>query len=108
MLGYPNLALNSAQEALRQAHDLAHPFTPAVTLYAIATVYLFRREVQAVREPTEALLVLAREQGFRTVAIATAWQGWILAIQGQAEAGREQVHQTSQSTEAGHLEAVAP
>jgi hypothetical protein len=51
MLGYPNLALNSAQEALRQAHDLAHPFTLAVTLYAIATVYLFRREVQAVASP---------------------------------------------------------
>ena len=76
MLGYPDLALHSAREALRKAHDFAHPYTLAVTLYGTVTDYLFRREVQAVREPTEALLARALEQRFpHWVTVGTAWQG---------------------------------
>ena len=39
-------------------------------------------------------MALALEQGFPNwVAAATAWQGWTLAMQGQAEAGMEKVRQ---------------
>jgi tetratricopeptide (TPR) repeat protein len=64
MLGYPDQALNSLHEALRLAHELAHPFTLAVALYGLAVLHQLRREVQAVHERAEALMALASEQGY--------------------------------------------
>jgi predicted ATPase len=94
MLGYPDQALNSLHEALRLAHELAHPFTLAVALYGLAVLHQLRREVQAVHERAEALMALASEQGFPTwVANATLWRGWTLAMRGQAEAGIGKVRQ---------------
>jgi predicted ATPase len=66
-------------------------------------------EIQNVHEQTEALLTLASEQGFPAfLARGTLSRGWILAMQGQAEAGTALVRQvlTAQSQtveETGHL-----
>jgi predicted ATPase len=54
----------------------------------MATLHWFRREVRAAHELTETLLAHAKERGFpELVTWGTALQGWILATQGQAEAG---------------------
>jgi len=94
MLGYPDQALNSIHEALRLAHELAHPFTLTVALCGIALLHWFRGEVQAAHERTETLMALASEQGFPIwVAAGTGLRGWILAARGQAEAGIGQMCQ---------------
>ena len=64
-LGYADQALASAHEALRLAHELAHPFTLVMSLNAMAVLHCFRREVQAAHELTETLLARAQEQGFQ-------------------------------------------
>jgi len=52
------------------------------------------RDVQAVQERTEALLGVAREQGFPFwLALGTFRQGWVLAEQGQDKEGIVQMHQ---------------
>jgi len=80
-LGYADQALGSAHEALRLAHELAHPFTLVMSLYAMTSLYGLRREIQAAHEWNETLLAHARERGFPTWgAWGTALRGWTLAM----------------------------
>jgi predicted ATPase len=93
-LGYPDQAVQRSYEALTLARELAHPFNVATALYFVAEVHGFRREGQSTYEQAEALLVLAREQGFALrVAHATTLQGWALVEQGQGKAGIAQMRQ---------------
>ena len=64
VLGYPDQALQRGQEALALAHELAHPFSLAFALGQASQLHGFRREWPAVHERAEALMALAREQGF--------------------------------------------
>jgi predicted ATPase len=93
-LGYGDQALAGGHEALRLAHELAHPYTLVMSLYGIAVLHWLRREVQAVHEKNGTLLTHAQEQGFPAwIAWGMALRGWILAMQGQAERGIAQVRQ---------------
>jgi predicted ATPase len=94
LLGYPDQALKRSQEALTLAQGLSHPYSLAYALNFAGNLYQFRQEWQAVREQTEALLVLAREQGFPVwVAWGTILRGWALTEQGQNEEGIAQIRQ---------------
>ena len=54
----------------------------------------FRREVRAAQERAEAAISLATEQGFpHWRAQGAILRGWVLAQQGQAQAGIAQIHQ---------------
>ena len=90
--------LEQAQERSRQALALAHqradPFSLSITRYQAARFHYHRREPQAVREHIEALLALAREQGFALYeAKGTNLHGWDWTEPSQAEAGLAQMHQ---------------
>jgi predicted ATPase len=51
-------------------------------------LHIYRREREAVHERTEAMIVVAREQGFATWnASGPIWRGWLLAERGQQEEG---------------------
>jgi hypothetical protein len=65
-LDYPNQALARIHDALRLAHELAHPFTLAVVLHFASRLHQYRREVQAVQAQAESVMALASEQGFST------------------------------------------
>jgi predicted ATPase len=65
LLGYPEQAVQCSHEALKLAQDLAHPFSLVFALGQGAMLHEFRREAEAVRERAEAVLALAREQGFQ-------------------------------------------
>jgi tetratricopeptide (TPR) repeat protein len=93
-LGYPAQAVRRSQEALALAHELAHPSSLAEAQYWAAFLSHHRREVPAVQAQAAALLTLATAQGFPLwEGFGTCWQGWVLAVQGQSEAGLAQLHQ---------------
>lgn len=87
-LGYPNQALQSNQEALILAEQLAHPFSQALAQYWLCMVHQFRREDQAAQAHAEAAIKLAGDQGFPYILNgATSIRGWALAVQGHAHEG---------------------
>jgi predicted ATPase len=54
----------------------------------------YRRDIPAVHQHTEAMVVLAAEQGFtQWAALGTGFRGWALALQGQGEDGMAHLRQ---------------
>jgi predicted ATPase len=94
LLGYPAQALARLHDALKLAHALSHPFSLAFARCWVAWVYQWRRDVPAVHEQAEAAGALSTAQGFpQWAAMGTSLRGWVLAMQGQGEAGLVQVRQ---------------
>ena len=97
------------QEAVRLAHELAHPHTLVFALLIAAYCSQFRDEATAVRERAEALLTLAAEQGFAFRAMpATITRGWALAAAGQLEEGIGRIQEGLAEVWATDTEVVAP
>jgi predicted ATPase len=93
-LGYPDQALQRIHQALTLAQELSHPFSLAYALLWAAMLHQLRREVQAVQERAEAVIVLSTEQGFPyLLATGTISRGWTLAKKGQGEEGLLQIRQ---------------
>ena len=93
-LGYPDQALTRSHEALALAEEHAHPFSQAIALAYAVMLHQFRREQHTVYAHAETALALCTEQGFAYyLAWVTIIQGWSLAVQGQREAGIEQMRQ---------------
>jgi len=93
-LGYPDQAIKSNQEAIILAQELSHPYSLAVALEGATMVHQFRREAQGTQERAETVLAFSREHGFPVYsALATLYQGWALAEQGQEEEGISQMRQ---------------
>jgi class 3 adenylate cyclase/predicted ATPase len=93
-LGYPTRALRRCQEALTLAQSLAHPHSLALVRHLAAYLHQRRRKTSAVLAQAEALVSLATAQQFPLfAAMGTFWRGWALALQGQGEEGRAQIHQ---------------
>ena len=93
-LGYPSQAMQRSQEALVLAQELSHPYSLTVAQSWAAHLHHRRREVPAVQAQADALLTLATTQGFSLMAgFGTCWRGWVLAIQGEGEAGLAQLYQ---------------
>jgi predicted ATPase len=93
-LGYPDQTLKNTQDALRLAHELAHPHTLAFALNLTTYFYQFCHEGTDVREQAEACLTLSTEHGFAyRVAVATIMRGWALAAAGQLEEGVVQMQE---------------
>jgi predicted ATPase len=81
-------------EALALAHALAHPYYLVQARVVAAQAFAFCRDVPAVHEHAGAAIALGTEQGFPFwVTWGTLLRGWALAMQGQREAGRAQIHQ---------------
>jgi predicted ATPase len=94
LLGYPDQALASMNDALSLATELAHPFSQAFALNIAAIGLQLRREGKAVYEHADAGVTLSTEQGFpHWVAFSTILRGWALADLGQQEEGLTQMRQ---------------
>jgi class 3 adenylate cyclase/predicted ATPase len=94
LLGYPEQSLASLHEVLAVAHALSHPYTLAQARMVAAHIFAFCRDVPAVHEHAGAAIALATEQGFPFwLAWGMSMRGWALAMQGQGEEGRTQLHQ---------------
>jgi len=108
-LGYPDQARTRINEALTLAQDLSHPFSLAEALLFAALLHQLRQEGHAAQERIEAMIALSTEQGFAYVlANGTLLQGWVLAEQGQTEAGIAQLRQGLAALRATGTEANRP
>ena len=94
MLGYPDQALQSINDALTLAQELTHPFSLVFASTIASVVHQFRREEEAVQERAEALMTLSNEQGFAFwLAYGMTLRGWALATQGEGAEGIPQIRQ---------------
>jgi predicted ATPase len=93
-LGYPDQGLARNEEAVTLAQHIVHPYSLCYALNLAAVIHQLRREGRAAQEYDEALISLAKEQGFPyLMAEGAIVCGWALVHQGQAQAGIEQMHQ---------------
>jgi len=108
-LGYPDQGLTQSQEAMALAQQIAHPFSLGFALGNTAAFHLIRREVRASQERVEAIIILAKEQGFPQFrAFGSMLYGWALARQGQAQEGIEQLNQGLRAYRATGAELARP
>jgi adenylate cyclase len=108
-LGYPDQALQHSQAALRLTQEASSLYNLTTALCYTAIMHQFRREAQAAHEQSTAAMTLSTEQGFAYwLAVSTILHGWVLAMQGQVEAGIAQMHQGLAATEAMGLKAYKP
>jgi predicted ATPase len=104
-LGYPDQAVQRSREAIAMAQEMHHPFSIALAESYAAMLWQFRQEPHIANEHAEMALALSTEHGFAYYqAWATIIQGWVVAEQGQREAGIAQMQQgltTLQATGGG-------
>jgi predicted ATPase len=102
MLGYPDQALRASYDGLALAQELSHPFTLAFAFEEVAMLHQCRREVQATRQQTEAMMALANEQGFPVFApVETILRAWTLTMEGEWHEAIAQIQQAMAALRAG-------
>jgi predicted ATPase len=78
-LGYPDRALQRADEACTAAETLAHPFSQVFALNYRTRVHQLRREVQATLDESARFIALCTEIGTPALLLlGKLWQGWAL------------------------------
>jgi class 3 adenylate cyclase/predicted ATPase len=94
LLGYPEQALERANEVLTLAQNLEHPYTLARGLYYTTLVHQLRREWQMVSECADTAITVATAQQVAIVlAVGPIMRGWALAMQGHGAEGLTQLRQ---------------
>jgi predicted ATPase len=92
--GYPAQARTQSAKALSMAQQLVHPYTLARTLYFDTILCQCRRDVQAVRDQTEAAITVATAEGFALMqATGPIMRGWAIAMQEYSPEGLGQIRQ---------------
>jgi predicted ATPase len=93
-LGYADQAQRRYQEALTLAQQLEHTPTLALVDYFAAMLSQARRDAAATYARADALMAFAAAQGLgHRVEQGRILRGWALAMQGDAAAGVQQIHQ---------------
>jgi predicted ATPase len=95
VLGESELAGSYADDAVGRAIGLGNDFDTAHALYFASAQPVFERRVpEALRAAREAV-EFARERGFHSYgALGSIFCGWARAVDGEAEAGVEEIKQT--------------
>jgi predicted ATPase/class 3 adenylate cyclase len=92
LLGFPQQALTSGQQALALARELGHAHSEAAAITWLGVLHQMRREASEACVQAEALLELADAQGFpHWLAEGIILRGWAQAIQGETETGLRQI-----------------
>ena len=87
-LGYPDRALQTAEEALALAREVAHPFSIALALAYLAMLHQFRREPEAALRIAEEARSLCLEHRFDYYGAWSALvRAWALAERNSPEEG---------------------
>src|SRR5215210_1916849 len=94
LLGYPERALQRAQEGVHLAQELRHPFSLAFALVNATPVYLWRGDREPLKQAVEVLQALAAEHDFQRFANSVGTlAGWLVVEQGRSEDGLAQIRQ---------------
>jgi predicted ATPase len=113
LTGYPDQGLRQALEALAYARTIGHAYTLAVAQSIAAWVHLLRREARQGRSLAESIVALSSEQSFPYyLGLGLMLGGWARTLQGDGEAGLDQLRQGFSICEAigagvGRLEYLA-
>jgi adenylate cyclase len=92
LCGYPDQAVQRANEAIAVARELARPFSLAGALSFAAAVHQFRHEGSAAQQRAEEAISLSTEHGFpQWLMVGAILRGWALAVQGQSTEGIAQM-----------------
>lgn len=92
VLGYPQQAINRANETRAYAQELAHPYTSASALGLTPLVFLCCRQGGEAQQQAEESLVAAEQMEYPFWrAISTFLRGWSLAEQGRHKEGIKQM-----------------
>ena len=103
-LGYPDQALQKSRESVRIARELAHSSTLSFALSFAAWFHQFRGDRQAVKAHVEEHIALATEHGsFAGRANTEFLRGWLLAEEGDAEAGINQMSKNLVNQQGGRV-----
>jgi predicted ATPase len=109
LLGYPEQGLVQSHEAVTLAQQSAHPFSLGIALSAATIFHHYRHEVRCTQERAEAVMHLAKAQGFPYwMAIGAILHGWTLAHQGEAKEGMAQITQGLTAYRATGAELLRP
>jgi hypothetical protein len=83
-LGYPDQALQSANDAVRLGRQLSHPFSELQALLFLAHLHRGRREIESTRQDAEAVAKLSANHGIgpHYASMAKAYCGWVLVCGG--------------------------
>jgi predicted negative regulator of RcsB-dependent stress response len=91
-MGFPDRALQRAEEGVAFATQLNHPWSMAYALFHTALLHFWRRDVDRLRERAQAVMDIADEHELPIwQAVATCLAGAAAAKMGQAEAGLGQI-----------------
>ncbi len=94
MLGFPDRALERANDAVDLAKKLNHPYSMAYALFHTSLLHFWRGNPELVQACTQAALVIAEEHEFQVwKAVATCMQGAAMAGMGRPEEGLMKVRQ---------------
>jgi predicted ATPase/class 3 adenylate cyclase len=92
MLGFPDRALNRANDAIQLATKLDQPFSTAYALFHAGMLHYWMRELERVQDCAGAVLEIAEEHEYQVwKAVGTCLQGAALAGMNQPEEGLTQI-----------------
>jgi serine/threonine protein kinase/predicted ATPase len=94
MLGYPDKALERANDALRLSQEFNHPSSLALSYEHLAGIYRFRREPEAAEAMARELITVAGDMGSEyDGATGQVLLGWAMVMQGPGQEGLDQIRQ---------------
>jgi predicted ATPase len=94
LLGYPEQARRSSEQAILLGREASHAHSLAGCLHFSSVFHAFCQEPLVAQELTEEAITICSKQGLAGwLAWAMVIRGWALAKQGQGEAGIAQIRQ---------------
>jgi predicted ATPase len=109
LLGYPDDALETVNDALARADRTSHPLTRAHAHFFRAYVHQLRREAAETLAWAEDVGALCREEGLPFYQpLATIWRGWALGALGEAAAGLDAIDEGLAAARATGMEIFRP
>jgi class 3 adenylate cyclase/tetratricopeptide (TPR) repeat protein len=95
LMGYHDQALENANEAVKLARQLSHPFSEVQALFYLAQMRRWRREVDPTRQLAEAAITLCADHGIghHYIPMGKVFRGWALALAGDVHEGIGQICQ---------------
>jgi len=93
ILGEVEQAKMLALEVIGMARELEHPFTRVITLVYLSWIYSTFRDANRTLELTDEAIAVSTQYSFELgLALATTFQGWALAENGQEEGLGKLIH----------------